>query len=62
MAGIKLHITEMQKESIQAGINALYRHEESLKEQSYDTSLAYHIEICKYQQEVLRSMLREVNR
>lgn len=61
MAGIKLHLTEMQKESIQAGINALYRHEESLKEQSYEPSLAYHTYICKYQQEVLRSMLREVN-
>jgi hypothetical protein len=58
----KLRLTEMQKEAIQAGINALYRHEESLKEQSYYPSLTYHIEICKYQQEVLRSMLREVNR
>ena len=58
----KLRLTEMQKEAIQAGINALYRHEEFLKEQSYDPSLTYCIEICKYQQEVLRSMLREVNR
>ena len=58
----KLRLTEMQKEAIQAGINALYRHEESLKEQSYDPSLTYRIDICKYQQEVLRSMLREVNR
>lgn len=58
----KLRLTEMQKEAIQAGIKALYRQEESLKEQSYDPSLTYHIEICKYQQEVLRSMLREVNR
>ena len=58
----KLRLTEMQKEAIRAGINALYRHEESLKEQSYDPSLTCHIEICKYQQEVLRSMLHEVNR
>jgi len=58
----KLRLTEMQKEAIQAGINALYRHEESLKKQRYDPSLTYCIEICKYQQEVLRSMLREVNR
>ena len=58
----KLRLTEMQKEAIQAGINALYQHQASLKEQSYDPSLTYRIEICKYQQEVLRSMLREVNR
>jgi hypothetical protein len=62
MAGMKLYLTEMQKEAVVAGISALARQQESLEEQRSDPSLAYHIEICKYQQEVLRSMLREVNR
>ena len=61
----KLRLTEMQKEAIQAGINALNTWIAELVDQqnsTYDPSLIYPIEICKYQQEVLRSMLREVNR